>query len=283
VQPENILLTADRVVKLAGAPSLCPVLVWAARGGSGVTGAMCGSSQTLACPSTCGRSGPSRARAPSTTWPPCAALPPRCMLTLASSMDLRMCRIHAVPLRIRDRGGGGPAQEVLCCPEKSHPQENKEKELLGYGSACDVWAVGVLAVELVTGHPPFERELHDPARLGFGFGPGWRATRRSLAQPHARPPHARRHGAVAGPECAPRRPDLQRVPALNRAHARAGAGRRIPVLRGAALGRAAGRQPRALARQLLPAGRPRQPLARGRLVRRRALRRRAAEPGRTRA
>ncbi len=73
-------------------------------------------------------------------------------------MDLRMCRIHAVPLRIRDRGGGGPAQEVLCCPEKSHPQENKEKELLGYGSACDVWAVGVLAVELVTGHPPFERE-----------------------------------------------------------------------------------------------------------------------------
>ncbi len=41
---------------------------------SGVTGALCASAQTSACPSTCGRSGPSRARAPSTTWPPCASL-----------------------------------------------------------------------------------------------------------------------------------------------------------------------------------------------------------------
>ena len=47
---------------------------------------------------------------------------------------------------------------MLCCPEKSRPSENKEKELLGYGSACDVWAMGVLAVELVAGRPPFERE-----------------------------------------------------------------------------------------------------------------------------
>ncbi|KAK9839488.1 hypothetical protein WJX81_005063 [Elliptochloris bilobata] len=50
------------------------------------------------------------------------------------------------------------APEVLCCPEKSNPQENKDKELLGYGSACDVWAMGVLAVELIAGHPPFERK-----------------------------------------------------------------------------------------------------------------------------
>ncbi len=47
---------------------------------------------------------------------------------------------------------------MLCCPENSQPQENKEKELLAYGSACDVWAIGVLAVELTAGHPPFERE-----------------------------------------------------------------------------------------------------------------------------
>lgn len=53
---------------------------------------------------------------------------------------------------------GGSWQEVLCCPEKSQPQENKEKQLLAYGSACDVWAIGVLAVELIAGHPPFERE-----------------------------------------------------------------------------------------------------------------------------
>ena len=48
--------------------------------------------------------------------------------------------------------------QVLLCPEKSHPQENKERALLAYGAGVDAWAAGVLAYELAIGHPPFERE-----------------------------------------------------------------------------------------------------------------------------
>ena len=51
--------------------------------------------------------------------------------------------------------------EVLVCPEKSRPEENKERVELGYGEAVDVWAVGVLAHELLVGRPPFERESRE--------------------------------------------------------------------------------------------------------------------------
>ncbi|KAG1654074.1 hypothetical protein FOA52_012056 [Chlamydomonas sp. UWO 241] len=47
------------------------------------------------------------------------------------------------------------APEVLCCPFKSTPNENKEKDSLHYNHMVDTWAVGVLTYELVVGFPPF--------------------------------------------------------------------------------------------------------------------------------
>jgi len=48
--------------------------------------------------------------------------------------------------------------QVLLCPEKSRPQENKDKVLLGYTSMVDAWAMGILAYELIVGKPPFEKQ-----------------------------------------------------------------------------------------------------------------------------
>ena len=48
--------------------------------------------------------------------------------------------------------------QVLLCPEKSRPQENKEKVLLGYTAMVDAWAMGILAYELIVGRPPFEKQ-----------------------------------------------------------------------------------------------------------------------------
>lgn len=48
--------------------------------------------------------------------------------------------------------------QVLLCPEKSRPQENKDKVLLGYTAMVDAWAMGILAYELIVGRPPFEKQ-----------------------------------------------------------------------------------------------------------------------------
>jgi serine/threonine protein kinase len=47
------------------------------------------------------------------------------------------------------------APEILKCPYKSRPEENKEVVRLHYSARVDAWAVGVLTYELLVGFPPF--------------------------------------------------------------------------------------------------------------------------------
>ncbi|KAF6259284.1 kinase-like domain-containing protein [Scenedesmus sp. NREL 46B-D3] len=47
------------------------------------------------------------------------------------------------------------APEVLRCPMKEHPLDFKHCRTLQYNTSVDVWAVGVLAYELLVGFPPF--------------------------------------------------------------------------------------------------------------------------------
>jgi serine/threonine protein kinase len=59
------------------------------------------------------------------------------------------------------------APEVLRCPPKLFPEENKHTRSLAYGCGADVWSVGVLAYELVMGCTPFPptQQLTTAARL----------------------------------------------------------------------------------------------------------------------
>lgn len=47
------------------------------------------------------------------------------------------------------------ATQVLRCPDKHAPEDNKDRADLQYDAGVDAWAMGVLAYELVVGRPPF--------------------------------------------------------------------------------------------------------------------------------
>ena len=64
------------------------------------------------------------------------------------------------------------APEVLRCPDKQMPGDNKERGELEYTTAVDAWALGVLAFELIVGRPPFGMVGGCLRAWGLGLGFG---------------------------------------------------------------------------------------------------------------
>lgn len=56
------------------------------------------------------------------------------------------------------------APEVLRCPDKYYPSDNKDRADLAYNEAVDSWAMGVLAYELIVGRSPFGMVSADGGR-----------------------------------------------------------------------------------------------------------------------
>ena len=61
------------------------------------------------------------------------------------------------------------APEVLKCPNKSSPEENKQQEDLAYTCSVDVWSTASMAYELLTGMPPFGHEDRYVLKIGNGY------------------------------------------------------------------------------------------------------------------
>lgn len=62
------------------------------------------------------------------------------------------------------------APEVLRCPPKMHPEDNKHMFNLQYTNTVDSWAVGVLAYELLVGFPPFASNCSSDSMLKIMSG-----------------------------------------------------------------------------------------------------------------
>ncbi|EFJ51022.1 serine/threonine protein kinase [Volvox carteri f. nagariensis] len=86
------------------------------------------------------------------------------------------------------------APEVLRCPFKSRPEENKENDRLHYSARVDAWAVGVLTYELLVGFPPFfdqsrtsteDRIVHSMPAFPAGMSDEARAFISSALSKHA--------------------------------------------------------------------------------------------------
>ena len=60
--------------------------------------------------------------------------------------------------------------EAASCPLKSRPSQYKERSELYYGAAVDVWAVGILACDMIGGKTPFEPGTSDEIKACIRAG-----------------------------------------------------------------------------------------------------------------